>query len=817
MTGPRLDERELERLWAEYQATKQQPAQPAQRITRPEVRMGRESTETKATAQNVTGQRNDWIDAARQVGQGASFGFADEIEAGARAPFADRSYRDIRNDIRGTNQQFAEANPGTTAGLNVVGGVATGRALLKALQAARIAPRLSETATLLQRVGGAGRAGAAAGALGGAGAADELTDVPKQAAIGMGIGGAAGLTMAGVFEGVRAGRNVVAGLGQGSSPAGPIRRAIQAEAPEQAGTRRVLSTLGKAGQSVDDLANASRTAPQESALAELIPNNQGVRGLRISRNVGRERDAIDASLTARASDEPERWTQSLARNTGMSAPRDPKAYAEEAMKAIEGKAARLYRKAAKMPDVVDPRIAEAVETLQSMPEYGPAAIKRARTLAAARRDQFPEKFRPDGAPAAATRTEGGRLKDFAKASDGALVAEYEAITTRMQKDMGASVYNFVDSDNASGSGIIKIATATRKGGKGPSMQAKAQQRVKLSQGVLDKIEFELEKRGLDVADEMARRSMRADQSSSAQLLAALGDATVERPAVNAVPVRNVLDLRRGLDEVLGAMKADIDAGKGSPELFRQMTRIRQRVDAAAKKGGGKALRIADRVTSQAKAQGESFAQGGRVEGAGTADQIARMTREARDPEAFRQGAASKQLARSADIADGETSQPRNPVANAMGSTLRRARARAGFSDDQSFERARGDAQQIADRLKTRQAVSGNSTTAANQQEIADEFMANPAEFVKAAVSPTSAFKLFGEKAARASVQGLNASQATQMGKLYGAGLPGQMTRDQALDVLRQYAPSIYKQLQRQLVTRSAVGGAAARQLQEPAR
>lgn len=706
MTGPRLDERELERLWAEYQASKQQPTQPAPRIARPEVRMGRESTETAATAQNVTGRRNDWIDAARQAGQGASFGFADEIEAAARAPFSDRGYREIRNDIRGTNQQFADENPGTSAALNVVGGVATGGALVKALQAARIAPKLSETATLLQRIGGAGRAGAGAGALGGAGAADELTDVPKMAAIGAGIGGAAGLTMGGVFEGVRAGRNVVAGIGQGSTPSGPIRRAIQAEAPEQAGTRRVLSTMGKAGQSVDDLANASRTAPQESALAELIPNQQGVRGLRIARNVGRERDVIDASLTERAADEPERWTQSLARNTGMSAPRDPKAYAAEATEAVKPRIEALMAKATANPPVVDARIGRVVAKLKKMREFGPEVVRRAETLATARDDVFPSEFMTKPIPA-------------------------------------------------------KMST------------------------VLD----------------------------------ANGQPTQIAPAVSSKPqpveVRNILDLRRGLDEVLDDMQSAIDKGAGSPELFRQVTKMRQTVDAVAKRAGGKPLRVADKLWSNAKARGESFAEGGKVEGAGTADQIDRMTREARDPEAFRQGAASKQLARSADIADGETSQPRNPVTNAMGSTLRRARARAGFSDDQSFERARGDAQQIAERLKTRQAVSGNSTTAANQQEIADEFMANPAEFVKAAVSPTSAFKLFGEKAVRASGQGLNASQATQMGKLYGAGLPGQMSRDQALDVLRQYAPSIYKQLQRQLVTRSAVGGAAARQPLEP--
>lgn len=773
-------------------------------------RVAAESTRT-APPEPVANVGNTWRDGARAVGQGASLGFADEIEAGVRAPFSDRSYKDIRDEIRGQNDAFTSEHQVASTLANLAGGVVTGGGVVKAVGGGAKAG-----ASLLQRMAAGGRVGAGAGAIGGAGVAEEIGDVPRSVMVGAGIGGVAGGALSGVGDAVRGVRNVAAGLGQGDKPAGAVRKFIQAESPELAGGRRVLAAAERGGQSLDDLANASTRADAHTALAEVIPDDQGVRALRIGRNVGRERGLIDGSLAERAADEPARWYESVAKHSGVQQPRDAKAVAEEAVQAVQPRVSKLMRLANKQPDVADERIADVMDRLNNMGEYGPRAVKRAETLAAARGEQFPTAFRPEKPPAGATRTQGGRLKDFANASDQALVDEYEAITTRMQKDIGQSVYNFVESGNASSKGVMTIATATRKG-PGPSMQAKAQQRVKMQQGVLDKLEFEMEKRGLDVADELARKSNNVPHSQAGALADLFGDEAAPE-AINALPVsvRNILDIRRGLDEVLGGMETEIGQGNGSPELFRQLTRMRKQVDRVAKSAGGKALRKADKLHAGAKAKGESFAQGQRVEQTGTEDGLARARGAARDGDAFQQGAASKLLERASNVADGEGGQIRNPVATPTGSPLRRARTEAAINAPGEVGPATrsasafSDAKDIVGRLRTRQAVSGNSTTAANLAEMADEFMSDPSGLLNAAVNPVGALKLMGEKGMRASVQGLNAQQATQMGRLLGAGLPGQMTREQAVAFLRQMEPTLLKQMERRMLTQGVMGGAAGR-------
>jgi hypothetical protein len=755
---------------------------------------------------------------ARQGAQGATLGFADEGEAGLRALASGGKYKELRDAIRAKNDAFAAENPKAALAATIAGGVLTGGAVAGAAKGAgtlgtvarMVAPRVDATASLAARVGQAARVGGLTGAVGGWGAAKELRDVPTSAAIGGGIGAAGGALFAGVGDAVRGARNLAGQALQRGNEGGALRRIVQAETPEIAGARRVLRAAGRAGQTLDELAAADEVAPASRAFGELIKDGKGVGAMRTMRNAGRNRDALDASLAERSAETPAMWSRTLSRETGVPTARDAKSVAEEALTAIRPTTRKLYRKGMQQPDVADERIAQAVETLQSMPEYGPAALKRARTLAAARGDAFPETFRPEGAPAGVTRTAGGRLKDFAKASDDALLDEYEAITTRMQRDMGESVYNFTEINQGGGNFGTVVPTAT-KSGAGPSMQAKALRRLEQSQGVLARIESELEKRGKYVEDELARRTMNQSASASGDLADVLGDAPLEKAAsVNPVRVADMLRLRKGVDEVLRTMKTEIDGGKGSPELFEAMSEIRRSVNAAAKDAGGKYVRKADRLTRQAKARGESFAQGGRVNQAGTAEGVARLAREARDPEAFREGSASKLLERAAGISDGEAGQVRNPVQGPLGSETRRARTRTAFPDDASFERARAEAAEIVNYLRTQRAVSGNSTTAANLAEMADEFGVDPATIIQHAANPTQlALAIFKDRG-RALASGTSAAQADEASRFLFAGLPGQMPRNAARTRLQELAPAITNLMTRQALIRGGAGGMAGR-------
>ena len=62
------------------------------------------------------------------LGQGLALGFGDEIEAGARSLFSDRSYSDIRDDIRQQMDDYREDNPAKALGLELGGGLLTGGA-----------------------------------------------------------------------------------------------------------------------------------------------------------------------------------------------------------------------------------------------------------------------------------------------------------------------------------------------------------------------------------------------------------------------------------------------------------------------------------------------------------------------------------------------------------------------------------------------------------------------------------------------------------------------------------------------------------------
>jgi len=621
---------------------------------------------------------------ARQVGQGATFGFADEIEAGARRvlPLSPsdhgKSYEDIRNGIRDDNQQFTQDHPYVAIGANVAGGALTGGALLKAaksapviaraLNASGLVPKAEATATMGQRIGAGMKAGGAAGALSGAGVADELSDVPMSAGLG-GLGGvAAGGLFTGGAEVFRGARNLAAGVAQ-RGQSGPIRRVIQAESPEMGGARRVLSSLGRGNATVDDLAASSLTAPQDAALAELVPDNQGVRSLRIARNVGRERDAIDKSLGERAAEAPSRYAQTIANESGVPDGMDAKSVAQKAKDAVSTRVEELFGKAYAQPDVSAKPILKTVEKLNSL-KLGREALSRA-----------------------------GELSN---ASD------------------------------------------------------------------------------------------------------ALQNIDPQNPTIS---VANLHYLRQGLDYAL-----DIAEHDGDAQMVRILSEQRNTVDRAFKSAGGKLARRADRLWEQANATGESFALGEQSQAAKTKQGMVRLKMDARDPQAFQQGAASKQLQGVDLTPDGGGGQTRNPVMSTVGSKTVRARSSLGYGNAEKFGNVRKEAENIVSQNRTRNAVSGNSTTAANFSEMADEFMSDPGKMISAAVNPMSLPRVILERVWQGGSKGINAAQATEMGKLLSAGLPGQMTRDEAIAILRRMEPALVKQLERQLVTRGATSGAAVRQI-----
>ena len=125
---------------------------------------------------------------ARAVGQGVTFGFGDEIEAGLRSLVGDRSYDEEVADIRKSISEFRDTNPVAAYGSEIVGSIPTGVGL----------------AGLALRGGlkGAAKIGALEGSIYGAGEGEGVTGTATSAALGTGLGAVGGKVAEKAFEGI---------------------------------------------------------------------------------------------------------------------------------------------------------------------------------------------------------------------------------------------------------------------------------------------------------------------------------------------------------------------------------------------------------------------------------------------------------------------------------------------------------------------------------------------------------------------------------------------------------------------------------------
>ena len=78
---------------------------------------------SRAEEDAKTGDYSLGAERARTAAQGLTFGFADEIEAGARSLFSDRGYKDIRDEVRQNTRDYRTDNPGEALALEMAGGV----------------------------------------------------------------------------------------------------------------------------------------------------------------------------------------------------------------------------------------------------------------------------------------------------------------------------------------------------------------------------------------------------------------------------------------------------------------------------------------------------------------------------------------------------------------------------------------------------------------------------------------------------------------------------------------------------------------------
>lgn len=114
------------------------------------------------------------INLARAIGQGLTFGFADEAEGFARSVLGDESYKEARDSARAGLEQFREEMPLAAYGAEIAASIPSAVVGGAGLTAARITGKIPQAAAM--------------GAAYGSGAAEEVSDVPKSAAGGAVLG-----------------------------------------------------------------------------------------------------------------------------------------------------------------------------------------------------------------------------------------------------------------------------------------------------------------------------------------------------------------------------------------------------------------------------------------------------------------------------------------------------------------------------------------------------------------------------------------------------------------------------------------------------
>lgn len=291
------------------------------------------------------------------AGQGATFGFGDEIVAGVGAALSPMTYDDALKAVRGELEAAREIRPKTTMGAEIGSGVLSALGGLGV--AAKAAPTLAGKAAV-----GAG-VGAAEGGLYGFGSGEggfqnRATEAGKTAAIGGLVGGAAPALIAGV-------------KGVGSAIANPIASALNIPSNVRA-SAAIEKMMGRAGMTADDANNAIARAGAEGQPDFLLADalgNAGQRGLSgVARQPGDARQMIAETLMKRQDGQGNRISTFIA--DALDAPNTAKARGADLTADMRKTAKASYDAAAAGAAPVDvrPAVATLTDTIDQMSGSG---------------------------------------------------------------------------------------------------------------------------------------------------------------------------------------------------------------------------------------------------------------------------------------------------------------------------------------------------------------------------------------------------------------------------------------------------------------
>ena len=328
----------------------------------------------------VASEGTSAINAARTFGQGASFGFGDEIEAGLRSVLPDTMggvpYDQGIKDARRGVAAFATKHPVMGPAIQIAGGLVPAAATMGVGAPATLPGAIAQGAGL----------GALSGAITGAGTADGTLE---DRVLGAGLGGSVGGVLGGVVGG--------AARGIGNALTGSARRAdaLTARSLVDDGAPAELISGGAGGRLAADNFLA-RAADKPLTAAELSGPGSTQRMVAALAKAGPESSDLARRLEERQAKSFERIAGDLEKFLPQSAQGTLRAQAREEAIAAAPMIAEAYQRAYAVPSSAMPKaVATVLEEAQT--PIGQRAWNHARMLAAQDKKQLPKTPGPSDA------------------------------------------------------------------------------------------------------------------------------------------------------------------------------------------------------------------------------------------------------------------------------------------------------------------------------------------------------------------------------------------------------------------------------------
>jgi hypothetical protein len=762
-------------------------------------------------------------DTGRAAGQGATFGFADEAEAGVRTLGGlVGDYTKTRDGIRSQNDAFSEAHPITSFLANVGGGLLTGGGTLAAAKGtgrlAQIAratlPKTNATATAGARFLQGVKTGGIAGGLAGAGGAKEFSDVPQSVAINAGLGAGLGGALTGASDVVRGTRNIVSRIGQGQDAPGVVRRAIRADAPEDGAMKRLLARMGSQRMGVDDFASASGRADAPDIAAEVL-GAKGIRDLRTARGLGYDApQMIEDGLTTRARNDVGRVRSVVRDELGEQV--DDTALPLAKRLEAQTASAPLYRDALEGVSIEDPRLVSMLERPAIRSAYNTA-----RRLAANDGDALPDvgsvmRGASRGADDVVARTtplpDDGLPRNLTALADDDLNTAMARVAQARDADLAESqlipdnVLVRVEEEGAAGAEDLRGAIEAAgydvdEWQAAKTAMARARFRLRSREASMARLNAEAERRGGMPAPLPREQSLPTP------------DAAPELPRLTG---RQLQYVKLALDDAITGLEGK--AGGTSTTEFAQLVKARGDVDnllyefSNAAEDGSSLWGQANAAYARPMREAEAFragVRGGRNIQAPDAPRLLAGD----EAEWTSRGVANTLQDDLSRMSDGAAGPIRDPGPMLMGSDAARARLEVAAGGDLGrIARIEDAAGNTSRRLRTRQTVLGGSQTAEKLADQAEQGL-DPSAVLTAIGSPArGALSALGD-GAKALQRNVVGQDMDALARLLMAGGPNQMSRAELVALIRKALPAIEAQQQRGVMLRGQAANQVGQRVQ----